>query len=48
MLQHRSVPFVILAIETGTRYGVIQTLQWDSVDILPAVSGYNLGHEIPP
>jgi integrase len=26
------VPFVILAIETGARYGVIRTLQWGSVD----------------
>jgi integrase len=26
------VPFVILAIETGARYGVVRTLQWGSVD----------------
>jgi integrase len=27
------VPFVILAIETGARYGVVRTLQWGNVDL---------------
>jgi integrase len=26
------LPFVILAIETGARYGVIRTLRWRSID----------------